>query len=86
VAALTEDSIMRAVRSKFLGPFFAAQLAVPEMSSGGSITFTSGIAAYRPARGGALAASLNGALESMVRAFALELAPIRVNPVSPGWV
>ena len=27
-----------------------------------------------------------GALESMVRAFALELAPIRVNAVSPGWV
>jgi NAD(P)-dependent dehydrogenase (short-subunit alcohol dehydrogenase family) len=86
VAALPEDSIMRAVRSKFLGLFFAAQLAVPRMSSGGSITFTSGIAAYRPAPGGALAASLNGAVESMVRAFALELAPIRVNAVSPGWV
>src|ERR1700721_439025 len=33
-----------------------------------------------------LAASGNGARESMVRAFALELAPIRVNAVSPGWV
>jgi NAD(P)-dependent dehydrogenase (short-subunit alcohol dehydrogenase family) len=56
------------------------------MPAGGSITFTSGIAAYRPAPGGALAAMANGALESMVRAFALELAPIRVNAVSPGWV
>jgi len=56
------------------------------MKAGGSITFTSGIAAYRPAPGGSLAASVNGALESMVRAFALELAPIRVNAVSPGWV
>lgn len=86
VAALTEDSLMRAIRSKFLGPYFAAQEAAPRMSAGGSITFTSGIAAYRPAPGGSLAASLNGALESMVRAFALELAPIRVNAVSPGWV
>ncbi|HJY95259.1 MAG TPA: SDR family oxidoreductase [Streptosporangiaceae bacterium] len=43
-------------------------------------------AAYRPAPGGALAASVNGALEAMVRAFALELAPVRVNAVSPGWV
>jgi NAD(P)-dependent dehydrogenase (short-subunit alcohol dehydrogenase family) len=86
VTALAEDSLMRAVRSKLLGPFFAAQLAAPRMTAGGSITFTSGIAAYRPAPGGALAAMANGALESMVRAFALELAPIRVNAVSPGWV
>lgn len=33
-----------------------------------------------------LAATVNGALESMVRALALELAPARVNAVSPGWV
>jgi NAD(P)-dependent dehydrogenase (short-subunit alcohol dehydrogenase family) len=86
VMALTGDSIMRAVRSKFLGPIYAAQHAAPRMTVGASITFTSGIAAYRPAPGGALAAIANGALESMVRAFALELAPIRVNAVSPGWV
>jgi NAD(P)-dependent dehydrogenase (short-subunit alcohol dehydrogenase family) len=85
-ATLTEDQMMRAVRSKILGPFFAAQQAVPRMAAGGSITFTSGIAAYRPAPGGALAATVNGALESVVRALALELAPIRVNAVSPGWV
>ena len=86
VSALTEDSLMRAVRSKLLGPFFAAQEAAPRMTAGASMTFTSGIAAYRPAPGGSLAAIVNGALESMVRAFALELAPIRVNAVSPGWV
>jgi NAD(P)-dependent dehydrogenase (short-subunit alcohol dehydrogenase family) len=85
-ATLTEDQMMRAVRSKILGPFFAAQQAAPRMAGGGSITFTSGIAAYRPAPGGSLAATVNGALESMVRALALELAPIRVNAVSPGWV
>jgi NAD(P)-dependent dehydrogenase (short-subunit alcohol dehydrogenase family) len=77
---------MRAVRSKFLGPYFAVQQAAPRMTAGGSITFTSGIAAYRPAPGGSLAATANGGLESMVRAFALELAPVRVNAVSPGWV
>lgn len=94
--SLTEDSVMRAVRSKVLGPFFAAQQAAPRMSTGhmtpadgstaGSITLTSGVAAHRPAPGGSLAAIVNGALESMVRALALELAPIRVNAVSPGWV
>ncbi|MBO0770286.1 MAG: SDR family oxidoreductase [Actinobacteria bacterium] len=82
---LTEEDMMRAVRSKLLGPFFAAQQAAGRISAG-SITFISGIAAYRPAPGGALAAVVNGALESMVRALALELAPVRVNAVSPGWV
>jgi NAD(P)-dependent dehydrogenase (short-subunit alcohol dehydrogenase family) len=86
VSTLTEDSMMRAVRSKVLGPFFAAQQATARITAPGSITFTSGVAAYRPAPGGALAATVNGALESMVRALALELAPIRVNAVSPGWV
>ena len=86
VSTLTEDALMRGVRSKILGPFFAAQHAAPRMGAGGSITFTSGIAAYRPIPGGSVAAAVNGAIDSMVRAFALELAPVRVNAVSPGWV
>ena len=86
VVSLSEDSMVRAVRSKVLGPLFAAQQAAPRITEPGSITFTSGIAASRPAPGGALAATVNGALESMVLALALELAPIRVNAVSPGWV
>ena len=84
--SLPEESVLRAVRSKILGPLFAAQQAAPRITKPGSITFTSGIAASRPAPGGALAATVNGALESMVLALALELAPIRVNAVSPGWV
>jgi len=86
VATLTEDQMMRAVRSKVTGPLMAAQQAAQRITGPGSITFTSGVAAYRPAAGGALAAIVNGALESMVRALALELAPVRVNAVSPGWV
>jgi NAD(P)-dependent dehydrogenase (short-subunit alcohol dehydrogenase family) len=38
--ALTEDSVLRALRSKILGPLFAAQLAAPRMVPPGSITFT----------------------------------------------
>lgn len=76
---------MRAVRSKLLGPLFVAQESAPRLDPGGSITFTSGIAAKRPMRGGSTAAALNSALEGLVRALAVELAPIRVNAVSPGW-
>jgi NAD(P)-dependent dehydrogenase (short-subunit alcohol dehydrogenase family) len=86
VGTLTEDDMMRAVKSKVTGPLQAAQLAAQRISGPGSITFTSGIAAYRPIPGGTLGAIVNGAIGSMVRALALELAPVRVNAVSPGWV
>lgn len=76
---------MRAVRSKLLGPLFVAQESAAHLSPGGSITFTTGIAARRPMRGGSAAAALNSGLEGLVRALAVELAPIRVNAVSPGW-
>jgi NAD(P)-dependent dehydrogenase (short-subunit alcohol dehydrogenase family) len=85
VMELTESDLMRAVRSKFLGPVFAAQESAARIRPGGSITFTSGIAARRPMRGGSAAASINSGLEGLVRALAIELAPLRVNAVSPGW-
>jgi NAD(P)-dependent dehydrogenase (short-subunit alcohol dehydrogenase family) len=56
------------------------------LRAGGSITFTSGIAAYRPAAKGSVVAAINGAIESLVYALAVELAPVRVNAISPGWV
>ncbi|MBF6447657.1 MULTISPECIES: SDR family oxidoreductase [Nocardia] len=69
---------------KVLGPWLAAKYAADRVRN--SITVTSGIAAYRPAPGGSVVATANAALEGLVRALALELAPIRVNAVSPGWV
>lgn len=72
--------------SKFFGPLLLARHGSPRLAAGGSITFTSGIAAYRPAPRGSVIAGVNGALESLAYALAVELAPIRVNVVSPGWV
>lgn len=83
---LTESELMRAVRSKLLGPLFAVQSCADQMRPGGSIIFTSGIAARRPIVGGTAAAALNAGLEGLMRALALELAPLRVNAISPGWI
>ena len=71
LAELTEKALMQAVRSKFLGPVFAAQASATRIKPGGSITFTSGIAARRPVRGGLAAAAMNGALEGLMRALAI---------------
>ena len=76
----------RVVDSKFYGPLLLAKYGSPLLPATGSITFTSGIAAYRPAARGSVVAAVNAGLEGLVRALAVELAPIRVNAVSPGWV
>ncbi|MED5618159.1 SDR family oxidoreductase [Ideonella sp. BN130291] len=79
-------AIERALRSKVIAPLLLAKHGAPHLRPGGSITFTSGIAAYRPRPKGVAVAAINAALEGMVRALAVELAPLRVNAVSPGWV
>jgi NAD(P)-dependent dehydrogenase (short-subunit alcohol dehydrogenase family) len=78
------DAARAVLGTKVLGPWLVAKHVA--VAPTGSLTVTSGIAAYRPARGGSMVATANGALESLVRALALELAPVRVNAVSPGWV
>ncbi|WP_280250549.1 SDR family oxidoreductase [Nocardia abscessus] len=72
------------ISAKLIGPTLLAKHA--RIVPGGSLTFTSGVAAYRPAPGGAVVAAVNGALASLAYALALELGPVRVNVVSPGWV
>lgn len=64
----------------------AAKHASAHIREGGSIVLTTGIAGERPHKGWTLAASACGAIVSLTRALAVELAPIRVNAVSPGVV
>lgn len=71
---------------RFFGALSAVRAAVPHLNAGGSIVLTTGTAAQRPGPGWALAASICGAMNSLVRALAVELAPIRVNAVAPGVV
>jgi NAD(P)-dependent dehydrogenase (short-subunit alcohol dehydrogenase family) len=84
--ALELEAAQRVMESKLYGPLLLAKHGSPVLSATGSLTFVSGIAAYRPAARGSVVAAVNAALEGLVRALAIELAPIRVNAVSPGWV
>ena len=74
------------VDSKLLGPFYAVKQALPFLSQAGSVTFFGGVAATKPGVGQSLVAAVNGGLEALARALAVELAPIRVNTLSPGAV
>lgn len=73
-----------ALDAKLVGALLVAKHA--RLPAGGSLTVTAGIASDRPGAGGAVIAAANGALEALVRALALELAPARVNAIAPGWV
>ncbi|TPG45251.1 SDR family oxidoreductase [Flavobacterium pectinovorum] len=85
-----EDTTLEDARNyfniRYWGAFAAVKYAAPFINSKGSIVLTSGIASNRPNKGWALGASICAAMEGFTRAMAMELAPIRVNIVSPGVV
>lgn len=71
---------------RYWGAFLAAKYGSRNIREGGSVVFTSGIAGQRPRLGWSVAASICAAMEGLTRALAVELAPVRVNIVSPGLV
>ncbi len=70
------------MQSKFWGPYLCAKHA--RINPEGSITFFSGILSRRPGPNDAVLASVNAAVEALGRALAKDLAPVRVNVISPG--
>jgi len=76
----------RSIDSKLLSSMLLAKHGCSRIRSGGSITFTSGIAADRPMPRASAVAAVNSGLAGLARALAVELAPTRVNVISPGWV
>lgn len=84
--SLDLKAVQRVLESKVYGPLLLAKHGARKLAPAGSLTFVSGIAAYRPLPRGAAVAAVNAALEGLVKALAVELAPLRVNAVSPGWV
>lgn len=73
-----------AARDFFTLRYFGTLAAVKAAQVRGSITLTTGTAKDRPGPGWAVAASICGAMESLTKTLAIELAPVRVNAVSPG--
>jgi NAD(P)-dependent dehydrogenase (short-subunit alcohol dehydrogenase family) len=72
--------------SKFWGQYLAAKYGAPRLRAGGSIVLFAGMWSQRPPAKVSTIAAINGAIEALARALAVELAPIRVNAVSPGLI
>ncbi|MFF0866821.1 SDR family oxidoreductase [Nonomuraea sp. NPDC003560] len=83
---LEAADVQRAFSAKVIGPLLLAKNLAGQVSEHGSFTFFSGVVAWRPAPARTVMATTNGALAFLVRALAVEIAPVRVNAVSPGIV
>jgi NAD(P)-dependent dehydrogenase (short-subunit alcohol dehydrogenase family) len=67
-------------------PLIVARLATEKVRAGGSLVFVSGTGGKRPGIGLTVIGVATVALRSIVENLALEIAPIRVNLVAPGFV
>ncbi len=83
---VTTEALMSAFQTKLLGYFLCAKHAAPIMSAKGSMLFTVGGAARAAIPGTSGLAAVNGGIVAMARTLAKELAPVRVNVISPGLV
>jgi NAD(P)-dependent dehydrogenase (short-subunit alcohol dehydrogenase family) len=86
IATLDEAALRQAFDGKFFAHVKAIQAALPRLRRDGSVTLVTAASARAAFAGAAGIAAVNGALETMVAPLAVELAPLRVNAVSPGVI
>ena len=84
----TLETIQRAGQVRFCGALLVAKHGSTHLAPGpnSSITLTTGTASEKPIAGWTIPASYAGGFHSMMRNLALDLAPTRVNLISPGLV
>ena len=83
---LSRDQVRLSLDTKVLGPLMLAKYLRPKISKSGSMIIFSGHFAFRIKVGTLAVAITNGAADTLTRSLAVELAPIRVNAISPGTI
>jgi|SRR5450830_82983 len=86
LAELKREELQLAFNVKLFGSLFAIQAALPYLTPNASVTLTSGLLSRKFGAGGLLKSTLNAAVEATAKNLAKELAPRRVNVVSPGVI
>jgi len=83
----SDEDFKFSVQNKLMGQVNIVRTARHHISTGGSVTLTSGMLASNPWPGTAPTAMVNAGLEGFVRAAALDFSPdLRINIVSPVFV
>lgn len=85
-AQVPAEAVRTALNTKLLGYWQSLQAALPILRKDGSVIFMTGAASRVAMPGTAGLAAVNGGITQMAQTLAKELAPLRVNVVSPGLV
>ncbi|MFG1945723.1 short chain dehydrogenase [Nonomuraea sp. NPDC048826] len=80
---MTPQDYRAAFDGKVLSQIELVRQGLPHVSERGSFTLITGVLARDPVVTGSAASMANGAVEAFVRAAAVEIAPRRINAVSP---
>lgn len=83
---LTRESVTASLDTKVIGPLMLAKILGPRINPNGSLVLFSGVAAFKVTVGTLAVAITNGAADTLTRSLAVELAPVRVNAISPGVI
>lgn len=83
---LTASLVSASFGTKVTGPLLLAKHFAGSMAPDGSFLFMSGATALKPAPGMLAVGATNAAVDAIVAGLAVELAPIRVNAISPGTI
>jgi NAD(P)-dependent dehydrogenase (short-subunit alcohol dehydrogenase family) len=86
VENLVGSDLLGAFAGKTVAHLQAVALSLPTLAGDGSVTLVTAISAQAAEPGTVGLAAVNGALEASVGPLATELAPRRVNAVSPGVI
>jgi NAD(P)-dependent dehydrogenase (short-subunit alcohol dehydrogenase family) len=74
------------VTLKLIGYTEVAHTLFPRMGAGASAVLFGGLASERPYPGSTSITTVNGAVSSLIRTLAVELAPVRFNAIHPGII
>jgi NAD(P)-dependent dehydrogenase (short-subunit alcohol dehydrogenase family) len=86
IAATSQQAARAPFDNRFWPTYELLHAAPSHMSAEGSITLTSGSSGRRPQAGFGVYGTLHAALNGLAIAAAIELAPLRVNAISPGGI
>jgi NAD(P)-dependent dehydrogenase (short-subunit alcohol dehydrogenase family) len=86
LADLERKDLQLSFDTKVIGPTMLAKHFAQQMNTGGSFVLFSGVHAFKLNVGYLGVGITNGAVDFLTRWLAVELAPIRVNTVSPGVI
>ncbi|HEX4393756.1 MAG TPA: SDR family oxidoreductase [Mycobacterium sp.] len=86
LADLQRQHLLQSFDTKVIGPTMLAKHFASQINPGGSFVVFSGVHAFKHNVGYLGVGITNGAVDFLTRWLAVELAPIRVNAISPGVI